>query len=226
MKDDELNRKECLKQQTYLRKIIEKSDNINEIFGCFINQHSILHSSVISKNKFWSFEDTIFEDTTETILRRIPHNCHHSILWNIWHIARIEDVTVNILIAGSKQVLNCEEWNKKMEIEFRDTGNSMKEEEIKHLSERINIKQLRKYRLKVGMRTQEIISQLGITDLKREIEQNSLQRIMEEGALVEEASSIKEYWGKRNIAGLMLMPATRHNIIHLNEAFQLKQRKK
>ena len=76
------------------------------------------------------------------------------------------------------------------------------------------------------MRTQEIISQLGIADLKRKIEHNSLQRIMEEGALVEEASSIKEYWGKRNIAGLMLMPATRHNIIHLNEAFQLKQRKK
>jgi len=226
MQNNESNRKKCLKQQTELRRTIEKSDKINEVLKYFINQHSFLHSSAISKKKLWSFEDVVFENTTEEILRRIPNNCNHSILWNIWHIARIEDVTMNILVAGSKQVLNCGEWNKKMGIEYPDTGNCMKEKDIKYLSETINITQLRKYRLKVGMRTQEIISHLKIDDIKRDIAQNRLERIMEERALVEEASPIKEYWGKRKVAGLMLMPATRHNIIHLNEALQLKQRKK
>ena len=33
-----------------------------------------------------------------------------------------------------------------------------------------------------------------------------------------------DYWSKRNTAGLLLMPATRHNLIHLNEALQIKRR--
>jgi hypothetical protein len=48
----------------------------------------------------------------------------------------------------------------------------------------------------------------------------------DEGAVVEAARGLLDYWGKRNIAGLLLMPATRHNLVHLNEALQLKQRRK
>ena len=51
-----------------------------------------------------------------------------------------------------------------------------------------------------------------------------LQRLVDEGAVVEAASDLIAYWGRRNIAGLLLMPATRHNFVHLNEAFRLKQR--
>jgi hypothetical protein len=40
--------------------------------------------------------------------------------------------------------------------------------------------------------------------------------------VVEAARGIADYWSKRNVAGLLLMPATRHNLIHLNEAFLLK----
>jgi hypothetical protein len=45
---------------------------------------------------------------------------------------------------------------------------------------------------------------------------------MTSGALVEAATGIKEYWGKRDIAGLLLMPASRHILVHLNEALTLK----
>jgi hypothetical protein len=45
-----------------------------------------------------------------------------------------------------------------------------------------------------------------------------------EGAVVEAAQSITNYWSKRNVAGLLLMPATRHNLIHLNEALQVKRK--
>ena len=33
------------------------------------------------------------------------------------------------------------------------------------------------------------------------------------------------YWSKRDIAGLLLMPATRHNIVHLNEALRIKKKR-
>jgi hypothetical protein len=45
---------------------------------------------------------------------------------------------------------------------------------------------------------------------------------MDEGAVVPAAHGIADYWASRNIAGLLLMPATRHNLIHLNEALRLK----
>jgi hypothetical protein len=48
---------------------------------------------------------------------------------------------------------------------------------------------------------------------------------MDEGAVVAAAKGVVEYWGRRNTAGLLLMPATRHNLVHLNEALWLKGRR-
>lgn len=33
-----------------------------------------------------------------------------------------------------------------------------------------------------------------------------------------QARFVTDYWSRRTIAGLLLMPATRHNFVHLNEA--------
>jgi hypothetical protein len=43
--------------------------------------------------------------------------------------------------------------------------------------------------------------------------------------MVAAASDVLEYWGKRTIAGLLLMPPTRHCFLHLNEAMRIRQEK-
>jgi hypothetical protein len=35
---------------------------------------------------------------------------------------------------------------------------------------------------------------------------------------------VLEYWGGLTYAGLLLMPPTRHNFIHLNEALRVKKK--
>jgi hypothetical protein len=45
---------------------------------------------------------------------------------------------------------------------------------------------------------------------------------MKEGAVLPEAMEIINYWSSKTIAGLLLMPATRHCILHLNEAERIK----
>jgi hypothetical protein len=55
---------------------------------------------------------------------------------------------------------------------------------------------------------------------------DAVQRIFDEGAVLEEARGIAEYWSKRDVAGLLLMPATRHILTHLNEALKIKQKLK
>ena len=38
------------------------------------------------------------------------------------------------------------------------------------------------------------------------------------------AREIVDYWGGLTIAGLVLMPPTRHNFVHLNEALRIRQK--
>jgi hypothetical protein len=52
-----------------------------------------------------------------------------------------------------------------------------------------------------------------------------LQQVLDEGAVVQEAQGLLDYWGGLNIAGLLLMPPTRHNFVHLNEALRIKQKR-
>lgn len=56
------------------------------------------------------------------------------------------------------------------------------------------------------------------------VKPSRLQRVLDEGAVVEAARDLTEYWGRRDIAGLLLMPATRHNLVHLNESLKIKRK--
>jgi hypothetical protein len=61
--------------------------------------------------------------------------------------------------------------------------------------------------------------------VERGIGEGAKSRKIRRGAVVEAGRGVVDYWSRRNIAGLLLMPATRHNIVHWNEALQLKKRR-
>ena len=220
----ESNRKFWNKRQTEFRRILLSFDQHGEALELFLSQHAALHSAKIAQSEAWSFEDEIFEGMTEEQVRQIPQNWEHSVAWLVWHIARIEDVAMNLLVAGEAQILNRENWLKRMKIDVRDTGNAMHEKGVVNLSAKIDIAALRAYRLAVGRETREMVKQLPMETLKRNVEPSRLQQVRDEGAVVEAASGLLEYWSRRNVAGLLLMPATRHNFIHLNEAMRVKRR--
>jgi hypothetical protein len=161
----------------------------------------------------------------EERIRRIPPSCEHSVAWCVWHIARIEDVTMNLLVAGNTQILHEDDWLEGMKATIAHTGNAMDKEGVVELSTTIDIAAVRGYRVAVGRRTRQIVQQLEPEALKKKVEPSRLQRVWDERAVVEAASGIVDYWSRRNIAGLLLMPATRHSLVHLNEALRLKQRR-
>ena len=223
--DLEYYRKLCLKRQTELRRLMVSADRFDETIRLFLSQHAMLHSARMAQTESWSFEDAVVDDMTEDLIRRVPRNCEHSVAWIIWHIARCEDITMNLLVAGSPQVLNQDNWLGRTKSPICHTGNEMDEAGIADFSAEVDIEALRAYRVAVGRRTREIVKQLGPEDLKRKVDPARLQRVWDEGAVVEAASGIVDYWGKRDVAGLLLMPASRHLIIHLNEALKLKRRR-
>jgi hypothetical protein len=230
--DNLASRKKSLnKQQTALRTIMTSFNNHEEAIRKFLNHHACLHSiKVVEAEKdishIWSYEDAILNDLDKDQIRTIPTNSEHSIAWCIWHLARIEDIALNVLVAGTPQVYLKDNWIHRLNVEYIDSGNEMDRKDISRLSEQIDTNALRSYRVAVGFRTREIARGLQPPQLKTKVDPTRIQQVKEQGALVEAAYAIAAYWSRRNIAGLLLMPATRHNLVHLNEASRIKDRMK
>lgn len=218
------NREFWNQQEQALQRALARPAEHPEAIDLFLSQHAMVHSAAMSQSGCWSFEDEIWDGLTEEAARYIPPRGEHSIAWIFWHLARIEDVTMNLLVAGSPQLLVKDHWLEPMKMTVSHTGNAMSQEEVARLSAEIDLRALRAYRLAVGRRTREIVKPLQPAALKQKVDPSRLQQVTAEGAVVEAAQEIVDYWGKRTIAGLLLMPPTRHNFLHLNEALRIKQK--
>lgn len=185
---------------------------------------AMVHSAKISESDLWSFEDEVLQDMTAAGIRCVPQNYDHSVAWIIWHLARIEDITMNLMVAGSPQVLYKETWFDRMKAPIHHSGNIMDQEAVSDLSATVELDALVAYRRAVGRRTRELVRGLQREELEQKTSPTRLGQVSDEGAVVDDASEIIDYWSKRTVAGLLLMPATRHSFLHLNEARRVKDK--
>lgn len=217
------NRKFWNEKQGILRSALLKVDNYQNTIEILLHQHAMVHTAEMTQSQLWSFEDELWQDLSEEVFRSIPKNSKNSIAWHIWHSTRIEDITMNTLVADRSQIFDSDNWLEQMKIAVRDTGNAMDENSIRNLSLSIDMEALRAYRLAVGQRTREIIMMLQPEQLKQKVDPSRLKQMMDQGDVVEDARWLRDYWSKRKIAGLLLMPATRHNFVHLNKSLRIKK---
>lgn len=217
-------RKECLHNQTELRGRLENPEPFDQAISLFLQQHALLHSQDLSQAGARSFADAVLCDLSDAQMRRVPPGGEHSVAWLIWHMARCEDITLNLLVAGRPQILLHDGWLGLIKSPICDTGNAMEPAAIAYFSATIDLEALRAYRLAVGRGTQAIVRQLQPADLMRKVEPARIQQVMDQGAVTEAAREVVDYWSRRTVAGLLLMPATRHNLVHLGEILQFKRR--
>lgn len=208
-----------------LREIILKQDRIEESKNLCLSLHSMVHSSNMSGINKKTFEDELWEELNENTFRTATNDKGRTIAYGIWHSTRIEDITMNILVAGDEQIFNTGNWKVKINSKIIDTGNAMIEKEIMEFSKNINMQELKNYRIAVGRKTREIIKSLTSADMKRKFEKDRLQHIIDEGAVldVEAANWLIDFWGRKNVSGIILMPATRHHVVHINESLSAKR---
>jgi hypothetical protein len=213
-------------QQNLLKGMLTQSDKFDEAISLCLQQHAMVYASEMSRTAQATFEDELWEGLEDFAFRTMPTEKDETIAWSLWHLTRIEDITMNILVVGEAQVINSSNWLERMKVTVSDTGNAMSDEEIIDLSNKLDMKELRNYRIAVGRKTREIIEKLQPSDLKRKMESDRLQRILDEGAVLEAEESrwLIDFWGRKNVAGILLMPVTRHHIVHLNEAIRLKEK--
>jgi len=208
-----------------LRKIILKPEEIDKTKKLCLELHEMVHMGKMSNINVKTFEDELWENLDEETIRTATNEKGRTIVYGIWHSTRIEDITMNILVADFKQVFEEEDWLQKINSSIKDTGNALTKEEILEFSKYININQLKEYRIAVGRKTRKIINNLNGTDLNRKMKKERLQRILDEGAVenVEAANWLIEFWGKKNVAGILLMPVIRHHVVHINESLRAKK---
>jgi hypothetical protein len=212
---------------TKLRTMILKPEKFKEAISLCLELHAMVHSKEVSGSKIKTFEDEIWENLDENTFRTAINKKGRTIAYGIWHSTRIEDMTMNILVAGKKQVIDSGNWINKMNASAYDTGNAMTAKDILQFSAELKMKELKKYRIAVGKKTIEIIKSLKPEDMKRKVDKEKLKHILDIGAVldVKESNWLIDFWGRKNIAGILLMPATRHLLVHINESLSAKKHK-
>lgn len=211
--------------QAQLKEIILHKDRFNEAVALLHRMHALVHSAGIYGSGYPTYMDETWEGLDRQTFQTMPTAKDVTIAWDIWHITRIEDLTANLLIDGGQQVLDAP-WSARLNTAFTDTGNAMTDEEILQLSRELPMDALRDYRDAVGRRTREIIGRLCPDDMRRKVPSAGLERIREQGGVTANPASawLLDFWGRKNVGGLFLMPVTRHQIVHLNDCAKLKEK--
>jgi hypothetical protein len=213
-------------KQKLLKSIIQKEDRFDESINIILDLHSMVHSQNVYNNGTYSLEDELWFGLDKKAFITKPTPKDTTIAWNIWHITRIEDLTVNVLIADEVQEFINGKWSSKLNVKISDTGNAMSDIEIVDFSSAVNMNELREYRMAVGRRTRDVIKNLKSADFKKKVQAQRLKRILDEGGILgaEGSKWLLDFWGRKNIGGLILMPITRHQVVHLNDSLNIKKK--
>lgn len=206
-----------------LNKIIRKKNKTKEAKQLFLDIHARLNEARVSNTSF-NEVDQLIQDLTVEEYAVMPTKNDETIAWVLWHIARIEDITMNILVAKQKQIFN-EDWQTLLHCPITDTGNALNDDEIIELSHSINIQELLNYRNEVAKQTRKIVSLLTYEDMIRKVDITDIHKIKKINGVTDQENSIwlLDFWSKKDVAGLLLMPPTRHVMLHLNNCIKWKE---
>jgi hypothetical protein len=218
------HRKRWNEQQQALKQALAKPPTHAQAIALCLGQHAAVHAAQVAQAE-WSFEDEVWQGLSDAAARFIPAGGEHSIVWMVWHSTRIEDMTMNCLVAGSPQVIDAHEsgWTARMQVNQRDTGNTTAADGISRLSAQVDLAALRAYRAAVGRRTQAVLQALTPDDVRRPVAEADLRALLADGSVAADAMDLVYYWHSLTVAGLLLMPATRHPFVHWNEALRVKK---
>lgn len=207
-----------------LNSMIRKKDGFEKSIELILDLHKELHTSIVSNSQEKNAIDTLLGDLLSNELAIMPSTKDETIAWAIWHITRIEDLTMNILVNNDVQVFD-DSHKKRLCISISDTGNAMSDDEIINFSKQVCMDELLRYRDEVGRKSRFIIQNLKPEDMKRRVTSEAIARILQEGGVTKQENSIwlLDFWGKKDVAGIILMPLTRHQTLHLNDICKWKK---
>ena len=186
-----------------------------ELLDFLLEQHARSHAAAMTGAGERMAEDQLLDGLTDDQLRLRPCRGVNSIVWLLWHMARSEDVAVNLLLAGRPQVLDENGWPARLGLDRRDMGTGMSDEEVATVGARLEIAALRAYRVAVGRRTREVMRAVHDHELDEPID---AERLLAAGAFLDPAEGARRvatYWHGRPKRHIVTSSISTHSYLHL-----------
>ena len=153
---------------------------------------------------------------------------YHSktLVYSMWHIFRIEDITAHTLILNDEQILFKDGWLEKTKSPIITTGNELKGEQIAEFSKQLDVKAVFDYCKAVMDSTDKMLKGLEYKDLKRTFRKEDKERLMNSQCISvdEDAFWLIGFWCGKSIEGLIRMPFSRHWIMHVEAMCRIRNK--
>lgn len=144
--------------------------------------------------------------------------------YSIYHLTRIEDIVCHLLLKNDEQIFIRNNYQKRLNINIKTTGNELKGNEIISFSKQIVLNELFSYFTDVYLESNELINNLEFQDLKTKISEDKKQYLYDTDYVSkdEDAIWLIDYWCNKNTLGLLKMPFSRHWIMHIEAFLKIK----
>jgi len=158
-------------------------------------------------------------------MRKRPGRGLNSLTWLLWHMARTEDVAVNLVVSDGRQVLD-DDWASRMNIPWRIIGTGMADGEVGDLTQRADVEAVRAYRTAVGRRTRDVVRELRPGAWDEVIGFTDTARAAAASAFAPNTPWVDEMgykpWQGHSRAVQLAGSAIAHNAMHLGEAVTIR----
>jgi hypothetical protein len=188
----------------------------------FLVQHADVHAS---EGGAPSYFERALGNLAEADLRARPVKGVNSILWLLWHMARTEDASVNLVVANGRQVLD-DDWVRRLGVPWRHIGTGMTDDEVSELTRRADVATVRAYRDAVGRRTREVVRALPPAAWDEPVTLADTSRAAAAGVFGPNTSWVDgagfKPWQDQSRAARLSGAALRHNALHIGEAVTVR----
>jgi hypothetical protein len=189
----------------------------------FLVQHASVHSAEVGGEP--SYFDRVLGGLADDELRVRPAKGVNSIVWLLWHMARVEDASVNLVVADGRQVLD-DAWLRRLAISWRHIGTGMTDDEVSELTRRADVAAVRAYRDAVGRRTREVVRTLAPSAWDEPVARADTARAAAAGAFGPRTGWVEgegfKPWQDQSRAARLSGAALRHTAMHLGEAVTVR----
>jgi hypothetical protein len=204
-------------------KLFQGNINKRSSFETGIKNLLDLRDILMNLKNEQSFEHNLWKSAALEDFTSMPLQKDKTIAYYMYHLARIEDITSNLLIEKKDQIFYLNNYESRLETPITTTGNELLGEEIITFSKKLNLEELNNYRLEVYLQTNEIIKNLDYNMAKTKVAKEDIDKILQQNSVSTHPDAVwlLDYWGSKNYIGLLLMPFSRHQMLHLDGCFRI-----